>query len=499
MKIRKNMEVIKGYIDHFIFRNSETGFGVVCFVSQGEEVVLVGTFQDVDIGDNLEVSGEFVEHAVYGEELKVSSYKIVMPDDIESMQRYLGSGAIKGIGEALAKKIVKKFGADTFRVIEDEPERLEEIKGISERKAIDISKQMADKREMREAMMFMQTYGISNAKAVKVYNTYGAKIYGILKENPYQLADDIDGIGFKTADEIASKIGISVDSEYRVRSGILYALQQSSADGNSYLPRQELIDKGVELLGVAREEINLQIDNMIVDRKLITKDGTDIYSIQYYYVEQGCASMLYDLNINDDADRTPEANARKEKQVKKLESDLQIELDDLQRKAVMESITSGVTIITGGPGTGKTTTINTIIKYYEKEGLDIMLAAPTGRAAKRMTETTGYEAKTIHRLLEVSGQVSDDKKAGIHFEKNQENPLETDALIIDEMSMVDMHLFYALLKAVVPGVHLILVGDSSQLPSVGPGQVLKDLIDSGKFPTIILQKIFRQAEESDIV
>ena len=493
------MEVIKGYIEHFIYRNAENGYGVINFISEGEEVVIVGTFRDVDIGDSLEVTGNYVEHAVYGEQLKVESYKITMPDDIDSMQRYLGSGAIKGIGEALAKRIIKKFGEETFRIIEDEPERLVEIKGISERKAIDIAKQMADKGEMREAMIFLQTYGISNAKAVKVYETYGQRIYNILRENPYQLADDIDGIGFKTADEIATKIGISVDSEFRIRSGILYVLLQGTLDGNSYLPRKVLLHRSSELLGVAEEDIEIHINNMIVDRKLVTKNGSDIYSIQYYYEEQACATMLYDINGSTDEADTPEERQRQINQVRKLEQDLNIELDDLQRNAVIKSISSGVTIITGGPGTGKTTTINTIIRYYEKEGLDIMLAAPTGRAAKRMTEATGYEARTIHRLLEVSGQVSDEKRSGIHFEKNQENPLETDALIIDEMSMVDMHLFNALLKAVVPGMHLILVGDSSQLPSVGPGQVLHDLIASNKFPTIILQKIFRQAEESDIV
>lgn len=499
-------EVIKGYIEHFIYKNAENGYGVVNLISEDEEIVCTGNFKDADVGDNLEIQGTFVTHPVYGEQLKVTSFKVVLPDDAVSMQRYLGSGAIKGIGEALAARIVKKFGDDTFRIIEDEPERLAEIKGISEKKAIDIAVQMAEKREMRDAMIFLQQYGISNTLAVKIFSKYGSRIYSIIKENPYQLADDISGVGFKTADEIAGKVGIAVDSEYRIKSGILYCLLQASLDGNTYLPMEQLIDKTVEILSggpggvIDRDNVNTQISNLMMDKKLVCKNNDQIYSASYYYEEQGCAVMLEGLNLAEDV--TADERQRYLDRIKDIETRRGVQLDDLQREAVLKSISNGIVIITGGPGTGKTTTINTIINYYAGEGLDIMLAAPTGRAAKRMTEATGYEARTIHRLLEVSGQVSDDddgRQGGVHFEKNRENPLEADAIIIDEMSMVDIHLFYALLKALVPGTHLILVGDSSQLPSVGPGQVLKDLIGSGKFPTIILQKIFRQAEESDIV
>ena len=497
---------IKGYIEHFIFKNAENGYGVANLVTDEEEIVCTGNFKDADVGDTLEIEGVFITHPVYGEQFKIANFKITLPDDAVSMQRYLGSGAIKGVGEALAARIVKKFGDETFRIIEDEPERLAEIKGISEKKAIDIAVQMAEKREMRDAMIFLQQYGIGNNLAVKIFNKYGSRIYSIIKENPYQLADDISGVGFRTADEIAGKVGIRVDSEYRIKSGIMYCLLQASLDGNTYLPIDKLISKTKEILAlgpesvIETEDIKTQIGNLMMEKKIVCKKDDEIFAASYNYEEQGCAAMLCDLNVSEEV--SEQERERYISQIVAIEEKRGIELDELQREAVIKSIANGVVIITGGPGTGKTTTINTIINYYASQGLDILLAAPTGRAAKRMTEATGYEARTIHRLLEVSGQVSDDdsvRHSGAHFERNRDNPLEADAIIIDEMSMVDIHLFYALLKALVPGVHLILVGDSAQLPSVGPGQVLKDLIDSGKFSTIILQKIFRQAEESDIV
>ena len=500
------MEQIKGYIEHFIYKNAENGYGVINLVTSDDEITCTGSFKDVDVGDTILASGEFVSHPVYGDQFKITNYEVSAPDDEASMLRYLGSGAIRGIGEKLAARIVKHFGEDTFRVIEEEPERLEEVKGISAAKARDIGSQMAEKREMRDAMIFLQQYGISDNLSVKIYNTYGTRIYRVIKENPYQLSDDISGVGFKTADEIAARVGIQIDSDYRIKSGILYALLQATMDGNTFLPMDDLVKRTIDVLStrpdytITRESVETHIANLAMDQKIVCKNGTDIYASRYYYEEQGCAAMLKELNLSE---RVSEAEKHEYRQrIVNLENARDIQLDDLQRDAVLQSITNGIVIITGGPGTGKTTTINTIIAYYAGMGLDIMLAAPTGRAAKRMTEATGYEAKTIHRLLEVSGQVEDEegtRSSGVRFEKNRDNPLEADAIIIDEMSMVDIHLFYALLKAVVPGTHLILVGDSSQLPSVVPGQVLRDLIDSGKFPTIYLKKIFRQAEESDIV
>ncbi len=500
------MEKIKGYIEHFIYKSSETGYGVLNLVMNDAEVTCTGRFAEVDVGDTISAEGEYVNHPVYGRQFKVSGYEIVMPDDAASMRRYLASGAISGIGEKMADKIVKQFGDDTFRIFEEEPERLAEIKGISERKAMDFAIQMAAKREMRNAMIFLQQYGISDNLAVKIYNTYGERIYKVIKENPYQLSDDIAGVGFKTADEIAGKVGIRIDSDYRIKSGILYALQQSSMDGNTYLPQDELVRNTVQVLEtrpdyvIDEEAVRTQILNLVMEKKLIVKDEGQVFSSNYYFMEQGCAAMLDDLCLSLRASDKELEEYRET--ILSMEEARNIKLDELQLEAVVQSITNGVVIITGGPGTGKTTTINSIIRYYANMGLDIMLAAPTGRAAKRMTEATGYEARTIHRLLEVNGQVEDDnggRPGGVRFERNRDNPLEADAIIIDEMSMVDIHLFYALLKALVPGVHLILVGDSSQLPSVGPGQVLRDLIDSGRFPTIYLKKIFRQAEESDIV
>ncbi|MBQ8591702.1 MAG: ATP-dependent RecD-like DNA helicase [Lachnospiraceae bacterium] len=495
------MEQIKGYVEHIIFRNSENGYTVLNLVCDGEEITCVGMLKTIDQGETIEAEGDYIEHAAYGRQFKINAYKIVAPDDLESMERYLGSGAIKGIGIALAGRIIRRFGEDTFRIIEEEPERLAEVKGISERKAREIACQMEEKKDMREAMIFLQKYGISNTLAVKIYDTYNARLYGILQENPYQLAEDIAGIGFKMADEIASKIGIHTDSDFRIRSGILYTLLQGSLEGHVYLPEELLLTRAALLLELQEEAIQSQLANLMMDKKIVIKEKNghrNVYSMSYYYEELNCASMLESLNVCELWENEAEQEKVVRRKIEHLEKQLDIELDELQRHAVLESVKNGIVILSGGPGTGKTTTINAMIRYFEEEGMDIYLAAPTGRAAKRMTETTGYEAKTIHRLLELNGAV-DDEKRGASFERNAENPLEADVIIIDEMSMVDIHLFQSLLKALVPGTRLIMVGDVNQLPSVGAGQVLKDLIDSRNFPVVMLQKIFRQAGESDIV
>ena len=495
------MEKIKGYIEHFVYKNEENGYGVATVISEGDEITCVGTFRDADVGDTLEIEGELVKHPMYGDQIRVSKYTIVEPEDAQAMERYLASGAIKGVGAALAARIIKKFGEDTFRIIEMEPERLAEVRGISERKAIEIATQMSEKREARDIMIFLQRYGISDTMAVKIYNTYGGSVYTVMQQNPYKLAEDIGGIGFKTADEIAGRIGFSIDSDFRIRSGILYVLQEGAQEGNTYLPKDILVKRTVSLLRVDKEMIFPQIDYLAMDRRIIIKDETKVYSSQLFGEERACAQRLHDLNIHLDATDNSETRKAQLGRIHLIEKKKNIELDDLQREAILKSASNGILILTGGPGTGKTTTINTIISYFEEEGLDIQLAAPTGRAAKRMTEATGYEARTIHRLLEISGGVGDDNavKQTARFNKDQDNPLEADVIIIDEMSMVDIHLFHALLKAVVPGMHLIFVGDASQLPSVGPGQILQDLISCGKFATVVLNHIFRQAKESDIV
>ena len=491
------METVNGYVDHIIFQNSENGYTVLSLMAEGEELTCVGICKGLTQGENICAQGETVEHPVYGSQFKISTYQVVAPKDSVSMERYLGSGAVKGVGAALAARIVKKFGDDTFRIIEEEPERLAEIKGISERKAREIAVQMEEKKELREALVYLQQFGISNTLAVKIYDTYGMNLYSIMKENPYRLAEDISGVGFKIADEIASRIGIHTDSDYRIRSGLLYTLLQATGEGHCYLPMDLLLRRASDLLGVSEEDIRPQIDNLTMDKKTVVK-GNAVFAASYYYAELNCARMLRELDMPMWGDAgAVELVVRKK--IEKLASSLHMEMDELQQEAVLECVKNGLFILSGGPGTGKTTTINMIIHYFEAEGMDIFLAAPTGRAAKRMTEATGYEARTIHRMLELNGALSDEDTRKIRFERNAENPLEADVVIIDEMSMVDLTLFQALLKAIAPGTRLVLVGDVNQLPSVGPGQVLRDLMNSGAFPMVVLQKIFRQAEESDIV
>ncbi|MBE5864629.1 MAG: ATP-dependent RecD-like DNA helicase [Lachnospiraceae bacterium] len=493
------METVNGYVDHIIFQNSENGYTVMVLVSEGEEITCVGFCKGLSQGENIAAEGEYVEHPVYGKQLKISSYRTVIPKDSASMERYLGSGAIKGIGAALASRIVKKFGDDTFRIIEEEPERLAEIKGISMRKAQEIAMQMEEKKDLREALVYLQQYGISNTLAVKIYNTYGAEVYSVMRENPYRLAEDVSGIGFKIADEIATQIGIHTNSDYRIRSGVFYTLLQSVGEGHCYLPINLLLERAHVLLGVEAEDIRPQVENLAMDKKLVIK-GEKVFASNFYYTELNCAAMLERLNIPMwEAEAMPSQEAAMRKTLENMMKELDMELDELQLQAVMTSIQNGLFVLSGGPGTGKTTTINMMLRYFESEGLDIMLAAPTGRAAKRMTEATGFEAKTIHRLLELNSALSDEDNRKVRFERNELAPLEADVIIIDEMSMVDIQLFQALLKAIIPGTRLILVGDVNQLPSVGPGQVLRDIMDSNVFPAVVLQKIFRQAGESDIV
>lgn len=493
------METVNGYVEHIIFQNSENGYTVLNLSAEGEEITCVGMCKGLTQGENISAEGEYTEHPLYGSQFKISSYQVVAPKDSVSMERYLGSGAVKGVGAALAARIVRKFGEDTFRIIEEEPERLAEVKGISERKAMEIAVQMEEKKDLREALVYLQQYGISNTLAVKIYETYGMNLYGILKENPYKLAEDINGVGFRIADEIAARIGIHTDSDYRIRSGLLYTLLQAVSEGHCYLPLELLLDRAGVLLGVDKEDIRPQVTNMMMDKKLVVK-GECVFASHFYYAELNCARMLHELNIHmGESKQLPAQETAVYKRLERQARELHMELDPLQLEAVMECIHNGLFILSGGPGTGKTTTINMIIRYFEAEGLDIFLAAPTGRAAKRMTEATGFEARTVHRLLELNSALSDEDTRKVNFERNEQNPLEADVIIIDEMSMVDITLFQALLRAVTPGTRLVLVGDVNQLPSVGPGQVLRDIMNSGAFPMVVLQKIFRQAEESDIV
>ena len=502
-------ETVTGYIDHVIFRNEDNGYTVMVLkgTKKEEELTCVGSFPAITQGASIEATGVYIHHPVYGKQFQISSFTEKMPEDTYGIERYLGSGAIRGIGAALAARIVRKFGDDTLRIVEEEPERLAEVKGISEKKAREIAAQVSEKAEMRKEMIYLQKYGISTTLAAKIYQYYGNGIYRVLEENPYQMADHISGVEFRTADEIAKRIGIHTDSDYRIRSGLFYALLQATGNGHTYLPEEELFANASALLNVEPEHMEKHLVDLQMEKKLVVKekDGKRIiYPAQFYYMELNTARMLHDLNLHSKIDEDDV-----KKRLKKITEAEKIELDELQEQAVMEAVSNGLLIITGGPGTGKTTTINTIIHYFDQEDMEILLAAPTGRAAKRMTEATGYEAKTIHRLLELTGAPTVDQKnngnsgenrlAGMHFERNEENPLDADVIIIDEMSMVDISLIHSLLKAVNVGTRLILVGDVNQLPSVGPGNVLRDMIASEAFPVVKLTKIFRQAAQSDII
>ena len=429
-------ETVTGYIDHIIFRNEENGYTVMVLkeTKEEEELTCVGSFPSVTQGASIEASGVYTHHPVYGKQFQISSFVEKMPEDTEAMERYLGSGAIKGIGAALAARIVRKFGADTIRIVEEEPERLAEVKGISEKKAREIAGQVTQKTEMRKAMIFLQKYGISLNLGAKIYQKYRESLYTVLQENPYKLAEDISGVGFKIADEIASRIGIHADSDYRIRSGMLYTLLQASGEGHIYLPKDQLFARCAQLLGVDEPYMEKHLMDMVIDRKLVLKEKngeTVVYPSQYYYLELNTARMLCELNI-----LCPEDEELIRKRIAMIEKETDTVLDEMQKKAVTEAASHGLFILTGGPGTGKTTTINAIIQFFEGEGAELRLAAPTGRAAKRMTETTGYEAQTIHRLLELNGMPEEEREGGhsAKFERNAQNPLEADVIIIGRHS-----------------------------------------------------------------
>ena len=504
------MKNISGYVENITFRNEDNGYTVLTLLSGKKEIKCTGTFGYIGEGEYVEIEGEEVFHDIYGEQIKVISYEIIPATDEFSIKKYLGSGAIKGLGAVLADRIVERFGEDTIRIIEEEPERLAEIRGITTRKAMDICKQVEDKKDMRDIMIFLQGYGISPALANKIYTLYGTKVYDIIKNNPYRLADDVAGVGFKTADEIARRAGVEVNASVRIKSGMCYALADASTSGHTYLPKEQLAQRTINLLGLRDQYMSADgtynmdlLDNcfteLILEKKLILKEIDDVEGVflsTFYYTELNIARMLLELNIE-----TTEDDYIMGIKLDTIEKLTGVQLDELQRKAVIETQNNGVSVITGGPGTGKTTTINAIIQMFETDGLEVSLAAPTGRAAKRMSEATGHKASTIHRLLEVSGGgdevTADDLSA--RFGRNEQNPLETDVIIVDEMSMVDTFLMHALLKAITIGTRVVFVGDVNQLASVGPGNVLKDIIDSGQFSVVKLTKVFRQAGESGIV
>ena len=490
------MSTLSGYVEHIVYRNEENGYTVMEMVDKGKEYTVVGSFPRISEGEYPEVTGTEKKHPLYGNQLVMESYEWKMPADAAAIERYLASGAIKGLGAALAARIVKKFGDDTFRIMEEEPERLAEVKGISMKGAIQIASQMAERQDMRQAMVFLQEFGITMNLAAKIYERYGSQVYEVLRTNPYRLAEDINGVGFKIADEIAEKAGISPDSDYRIKCGIFYALQQALNNGHVYLPESELLMATQELLGVGLDSLEKQIMDLTVDKKIIVRERDSIrrvYLSKFHYMEMNCARMLTDLNLS-----VAVSVDAVESRIRRIEREEKLELDEFQRSAVKEAAANGLLILTGGPGTGKTTTIKTIIRYFEQEDMEVMLAAPTGRAAKRMSEATGREARTIHRMLELSGGQDGTASEG-KFARDEQNPLECDAIVVDEVSMVDINLLHALLRAITVGTRLILVGDVNQLPSVGPGNVLRDVIRSECYPVVRLSRIFRQAAASDII
>lgn len=507
--------VKEGYIEKVIYKNDDNGYAVFTVSGEDGEDVFVGTLHDINEGMYIEAEGEYVEHPQYDLQFKFTSYKIKMPDDALSVEKYLGSGIIKGVGPALAKRIVKKFKMDSLRIIEEEPERLAEIKGISARMARNIAVSYSEKKEMQDAIIFLTGYAISVNLAVKIYNEYGSDLYDVVRTNPYKIAEDITGVGFKTADEIAMRMGIQEDSDFRIRAAVLYTLTAVTGLGHMYLPQEMLVKRTYSLLTDEMtpysedlvEHINRQIVFLQIDGKIVVKqihlqetDGEDavisaVYSSANYYMELNTARMLTDLDVDFSFMGSDVMD-----NLKLIQEQEHISLDGKQVEAIESAVTHGVSIVTGGPGTGKTTTINALIKVFEMSQVNIMLGAPTGRAAKRITEASGYTAQTIHRMLELTGVSTDEEGfSAYQFGRNASNPLETDVIIIDEMSMVDNMIFYNLLKAIMPGTRLVLVGDANQLPSVGPGNVLRDIIASGTFAVTELDKIFRQGEGSDII
>ena len=511
--------VREGYINRIIYQNEENAYSVMSVETPDGEEVFVGTLPGAAEGMYISAEGEYTHHPRFDIQFSVKEYELSMPEDMEGIKRFLASGMISGIREALATRIIRHFKEDTIRIIEEEPERLAEVKGISKKKAVQIAVAYRENSEFRQVIIFLTKFGISVKLAMKIYREFGEDIYNIIRENPYKIAEEIPGVGFKKADDIAMKAGIPADSKFRLHSAVLYVLNQAGTEGHIYIPENILTEKCYSLVeersdeeefyyeesSFVNEEFSQRFHDLLLEMsmegdvvlKLNEKDNTTLcYSKWNYYSEAASARMLIDLR-----DQAPDMRGDVADVIEKVEEETGIRLEDEQREAVRSAVSSGVAVITGGPGTGKTTIINVIINFFEALGEVALLAAPTGRAAKRITESTGYKAQTIHRLLSFMGAPSDEggEKQVLKFMKNEDNPLECDAVIVDEASMIDNYLLYSLLKAITPGTRLILVGDTDQLPSVGAGNVLHDIISSGCFPVTILNRIFRQSEESAII
>jgi exodeoxyribonuclease V alpha subunit len=490
--------LIEGIIEGVKYRNEENGYTVFTVIESedaDDEYICVGNLPSITIGENVRITGSVVVHPTYGEQLQVETCIQTIPTTEKGIERYLASGAIKGIGKVTARNIVKKFGADTFKIISENPERLAEVRGISENKAMQIGEIFHEQRELRDVVMFLQKYGVTTSNALKIYKRYKGSAIAVVEKNPYALADEIFGIGFTTADRIAANMGISPDSEYRIQAGIKYILTLSLNDGSVYLPINTLLELTSKLLGIDEDVISNLVTKLHIENQIYMERSEEemrVYLNFSYYNESYVAKKLVELSHFK-----PESDVDYDVEISCIESYNGITFAPQQRTAVKEALTNGVMVITGGPGTGKTTIINAIISLLKAEDMDVELAAPTGKAAKRMSAATGEEARTIHRLLGLSFLDENSRKQS--FDHDEDNPIEADVIITDESSMIDLALMTSLLKAIVAGTRLIIVGDADQLPSVGAGNVLRDIIASGVIPVVRLNEIFRQAKDSYIV
>lgn len=486
------MEKIDGMVSDILFKNEENGYTVANLVNSDNDVVIVGCMPTLSVGESIEVAGKWTNHKIYGVQFEVKNFYPITPSSLEGIYIYLSSGRISGIKETIAKKIIAKFGVETLNIIQNNPERLSEVNGIGKKTLNKIIKSYEEDRELRNIIIQLSPYGISPLYCMKIYKKYNNNSINIINRNPYKLCEDISGIGFKKSDEIATNIGIDKNSKHRISEGIIYTLNQSKSNGHVYLPLDILIDSSYKLLDVDKNLIKDSIITLQQDRKIHIDKNKSVYLYSYYKFENGIADKIHKLLDYEVKDLDIDI----EKEIENIEKKENIKLANKQKLAVKEALNSNFFVLTGGPGTGKTTTIKTIIDLFENNKKKVVLASPTGRAAKRMSETSGKEAKTIHRLLEV--KYSKEREA-LEFMKNEEYPIKADVIIIDEASMIDIYIMYSLLNAIKLGTRVIFVGDSDQLPSVGAGNVLKDMIESNIINVVTLDEIFRQASESMIV